>query len=243
MRQAIHLAVLVLLLMVMTAFLPPVREAPAAAKNAAAGTVSAGYLEDVTFERLPGKERVTFAVTKISDVKVENPPGNMIVVRMENLYVPAGRLQRPLDAALSNVVRVTPSQKTIDGKSWVLAQIDLKQKVPYSVRQEGMNIVIDFNVATVPLTTEPVPEMTAPVQATVQQMPPAETAAKAGAGNEAKKTVTSDSGKKVYTGSRIFLDVQDADIKALLADSGLDVHERVPPPATVKQPTKKSSRR
>ena len=223
MRRAIRRAGLVFLMMIMTAILPPVREAPAAAPDAVAGTVSAGYLENVTFERLPGKERVTLAVTKLSGVTVENQPGNAVLVRMENLFVPEG-LRRPLsDAALSNIVRVTPVQKTADGRSWVLAQIDLKQKVPYSVRQEGMNILIDFNVTSLASTAESVPAMATPEVApgAVQQTPPVETEAKAG--NEAGKTAAIDPGKKVYTGSRIFIDVQEADIKAvfrLLAEQG-----------------------
>ena len=223
MRRAIRRAGLVFLMMIMTAILPPVREAPAAAPDAAAGTVSAGYLENVTFERLPGKERVTLAATKLSGVTVENQPGNAVLVRMENLFVPEG-LRRPLsDAALSNIVRVTPVQKTADGRSWVLAQIDLKQKVPYSVRQEGMNILIDFNVTSLASTAESVPAMATPEVApgAVQQTPPVETEAKAG--NEAGKTAAIDPGKKVYTGSRIFIDVQEADIKAvfrLLAEQG-----------------------
>lgn len=223
MRRAIQRAGLVFLMMIMTAILLPVWEAPAAAPDAAAGTVNAGYLEDVTFERLPGKERVTLTVTKLSGVTVENQPGNAVLVRMENLFVPEG-LRRPLsDAALSNIVRVTPVQKTADGRSWVLAQIDLKQKVPYSVRQEGMNVLIDFNVTSLASTAESVPAMATPEVApgAVQQTPPVETAAKAG--NEAGKTAAIDPGKKVYTGSRIFLDVQEADIKAvfrLLAEQG-----------------------
>jgi type IV pilus assembly protein PilQ len=223
MRRAIQRAGLVFLMMIMTAILLPVWEAPAAAPDAAAGTVSAGYLENVTFERLPGKERVTLTVTKLSGVTVENQPGNAVLVRMENLFVPEG-LRRPLsDAALSNIVRVTPIQKTAEGRSWVLAQIDLKQKVPYSVRQEGMNVLIDFNVTSVAAAAESAPATPtlAAMPAAVQQTPPAETAARAG--NEAGKTAAIDPGKKVYAGSRIFLDVQEADIKAvfrLLAEQG-----------------------
>ncbi len=149
MKRAIQWTWLVFLMVIMTAALPPVWGAPPAAPDAAARTVNAGYLENVTFEKLPGKERVTLTVSKQSGVTVENQPGNAVLVRMENLFVPEG-LRRPLsDAALANVVRVTPVQKTADGRSWVLATIDLKQKVPYSVRQEGMNVLIDFNVTSV----------------------------------------------------------------------------------------------
>jgi len=223
MKRAIRWAWLVFLAAIMTTVLPPAWGATPAAQDAAAQTVSAGYLENVTFERLPGKERVTLTVTKLSGVTVENQPGNSVLVRMENLFVPEG-LRRPLsDAALANVVRVTPVQKTAEGRSWVIATIDLKQKVPYSVRQEGMNVLIDFNVASLPSAAESVPERPtpAPAPAAVQQTLPAETAAKAG--DEAGKTAAIDPGKKIYTGSRIFLDVQEADIKAvfrLLAEQG-----------------------
>ena len=214
MRRAIQRAGLVFLMMIMTAILPPVREAPAAAPDAVAGTVNAGYLENVTFERLPGKERVTLTVTKLSGVTVENQPGNAVLVRMENLFVPE-ELRRPLsDAALANVVRVTPVQKMADGRSWVLAQIDLKQKVPYSVRQEGMNVLIDFNVTSVAAAG---PAQEKPL--TVVQTPAARTAEKSATpGGEDAREVAGNAGQetKAYGGPRILLDVQDADIKAVL---------------------------
>jgi type IV pilus assembly protein PilQ len=209
MRRAIQRAGLVLFMIIMPAILSPVREAPAAAPETA---VSAGYLENVTFEKLAGKERVTLTVTKLSAVTVENQPGNAVLVRMENLFVPEG-LRRPLsDSALSNIVRVTPVQKAADGRSWVLAQIDLKQKVPYSVRQEGLNVLIDFNVTSLPPAVETAPAMMAP-EVAAPQAPSVETAAKAG----------SEAGKRFDNGPRIFLDVQEADIRAvfrLLAEQG-----------------------
>jgi type IV pilus assembly protein PilQ len=188
-------------------------------------TSMAGYLENVTFEKLPGKERVTLAVSRQSGVTVESQPGNAVVVRLENLFVPEG-LRRPLgDAALANVVSVTPVQKSADGRSWVLATIELKKKVPYSVRQEGMNVLIDFNVASLPSAEESVPErpspaveLTVPKGAAIARTQPT-------AEKEPAKVPTADVGKKkmVYTGPRVSLDVQDADIKAvfrLLAELG-----------------------
>jgi type IV pilus assembly protein PilQ len=175
---------------------------------AAAPTVSAGYLENVAFERVPGRERVILTVSKQSGVTVENQPGNAVLVRLENLFVPEG-LRRPLvDPALVNILRVTPEQKTGGGRSWVIAMIDLKQKVPYGVRQEGMNILIDFNVASVaaapekPLKVEPIPAAQPAEKAAAR-------AAEKGVAGEAEKE------KKAYGGPRISLDVQDADIKAV----------------------------
>jgi len=214
MKRAIQRAGLVFLMMIMTAILPPVWEAPAAAPDAAAGTVNAGYLENVTFEKLTGKERVTLTVTKLSGVTVENQPGNAVLVRMENLFVPEGLRRSLSDATLANVVRVTPVQKTADGQSWVLATIDLKQKVPYSVRQEGMNVLIDFNVTSV-AAAEPAQEKPLPVA----QTPAARTAEKSATpGKKDAREVAGNAGRetKAYGGPRILLDVQDADIKAVL---------------------------
>lgn len=220
MRRAIRWTWLVFLAAIMTTAFPPTWGAAPGASDAAAQAVSAGYLENVTFERLPGKERVTLTVSKQSGVTVENQPGNAVLVRMENLFVPEG-LRRPLsDTALMNVVRVTPVQKTAEGRSWVIATIDLKQKVPYSVRQEGMNILIDFNVTSV-AAAEPAPEKPLPAV----QTPATETSEKSATPAGAAADVAGDAGKgkKVDGGPRIFLDVQDADIKSvlrLLAEQG-----------------------
>jgi type IV pilus assembly protein PilQ len=220
MKRAIRWAWLVFLAAIMTTVLPPTWGATPGASNAAAQAVNAGYLENVTFERLPGKERVTLAVSKQSGVKVENLPGNAVQVNMENLFVPEG-LRRPLsDPALANVVRVTPVQKTADGRSWVVATIDLKQKVPYSVRQDGMNIVIDFNVTSV-VAAESAQEKPLPVA----QTPAVRTAEKSTTPGAAAVDVAGDAGKdkKINGGSRILLDVQESDIKAvlrLLAEQG-----------------------
>lgn len=230
MKRAIRWAGVVFVAAIVTAALPPVWSAALAAQDSASQGHSAGYLENVTFEKLQGKERVTLTVSKQSGVTVENLAGGAVLVRLENLFVPEG-LRRPLsDPALANVVKVTPVQKTAEGRSWVVATIDLKQKVPYSVRQEGMNVLIDFNVTSLASAAEPAPEKPLPAPAlqpspvVPQQMPAAaEKAAKPV--KETPKGAVGENGevKKASPGPRIFLDVQDADIKAvfrLLAEQG-----------------------
>jgi len=88
MKRAIRWRWFVFFAAIMTTALPPAWGAAPAAPDAAAQAVSTGYLENVTFERLPGKERVALAVSKQSGVTVENQPGNVVLVRMENLFVP-----------------------------------------------------------------------------------------------------------------------------------------------------------
>ncbi len=219
MKRAIQWTWLAFLLVVMTATLPPAWGASPAVSDTAVRTANAGYLENVTFEKLSGKERVTLTVSKQSGVTVEDQTGSAMLVRLENLFAPEG-LRRPLgDGALANVVRVTPVQMSAEGRSWVLVTIELKQKVPYSVRQEGMNVLIDFNVTSLASASEPVTETKPSPQPAAPPSAMKETAKNAAMG------ATGDAGKnlKIYTGSRIFLDVQDADIKSvfrLLSEQG-----------------------
>ncbi len=211
MKRAMRWRWFVFFAAIMTTALTPAWGATPAASDAAAQAVGTGYLENVTFERLPGKERVALAVSKQSGVTVENLPGNAVLVRLENLFVPEGLRRSLSDAALANVVRVTPVQKTAEGRSWVLAEIELKQKVPYSVRQEGMNVLVDFNVTSLPPALVPA----------AKQDPPVKTAVKAG--SEAEKTAAAEPAKEAPADTRISVDIQNADIKSvfrLLSEQG-----------------------
>jgi type IV pilus assembly protein PilQ len=212
MKRAIQWSWLVLFV-VQAAAGTPLMGAPPATVAASAAAVQAGYLENVTFEKLQGKERVTFSVSKQSGVTVENQSGNAVVLRLENLFVPEG-LRHPLaDTTFSNVLRVTPVQQSAGGRAWVMATIELKQKVPYNVRQEGPNVMVDFNVAS--LAAAAPPEKPASQTTPAAELP---TMTKAKAAE-----IPNRKAGKAYNGPRIFLDVQDADIKAvfrLLSEQG-----------------------
>ena len=117
------------------------------------------------------------------------------------------------------MLRVSPVQKAADGRSWVIATIDLKQKVPYSVRQEGMNVLIDFNV------TSGVVCRACAGECRCRWCSPRRRSRRAGSGARRKPASVAGGAKdkKVYTGPRISLDVQNADIKAvfrLLSEQG-----------------------
>jgi type IV pilus assembly protein PilQ len=204
----------------MTMMVPQGWAASPAVPDPSAPALGIGYLEKIAFEKPAGKERVIFSLSKQSGVTVENQPANALLVRLENLFIPEG-LRRPLeDPSLTNVLRVTPVQQTAEGRSWGLATIELRQKVPYTVRQEGLQVFVDFTTAS----SEALP---AAGQAG-QPLPPAPAktmAAGAEAASPAAKGAVKEGGreKKVYTGSRITIDVQDAPIKAvfrLLAEQG-----------------------
>ncbi|MBM4315190.1 MAG: type IV pilus secretin PilQ, partial [Deltaproteobacteria bacterium] len=108
--------------------------------------------------------------------------------------------------------------------SWVLATIELRQRIPYSVRSEGMNVLIDFNVASLASAPAPAPQ---PPPPTVQTPAPRPAEPPAVTPAPQPKDAAGEAGraKQPPTVSRISLDVQDADIKSvfrLLAD-----HENV----------------
>ena len=191
---------------VVTTTLPPAW----AANPAAAQAGSVGYLENVVFERLSGKERVILEVTKQSGVTVEKQPGNAVLVRLKNLFVTED-LRRPLnDPAMANILRVTPAPKSGEDLSWAVA-IELRRMVPYSVRQQGMNVLIDFNVTSLP----PAPSAPEGTQTAVQ--PQAAQQAKSPDGQPAApgKDAAGEA-KKEKKLPKISIDVQNADIKAVL---------------------------
>jgi len=190
--------------------------AGAAAKANPSKKLDAGYLENISFEKLSGKERVKISLSRPSAVIVERADsgmdkqvGSAVVVRIDNLFVPEG-LRRSLgEAALSNVIRATPVQKSNQESLWAIVTLEMRQKAPFSIREEGNDVIVDFNVASLPEISS------------LQQMSGlTERISRRGSG-------APDAGEKAplptVAASRIVLDVQEADIKAvfrLLAEQG-----------------------
>jgi len=177
-----------------------------------------GYLENIAFEKLPGTERVrltlsrqpVFAVEKRGS-EADNQSGRTFLVRMENVFVPQELRRSRGNDSLANVVRVTPVQKTDKGRFWAVAEIDLKQSAPFTVRKDGLDVVVDFKSVQ--------PASGLGKYAAAQ---PAPVVDQKNAGMVKGQTIST--GTVVATpSSRIVLDVQDADIKAvfrLLAEQG-----------------------
>ena len=173
-----------------------------AAKNQPA---TVGYLENVLFEKLSGRERVSLVV---SEQPLIAPPSiqadNSLLLRLENLFAPENMRQSLGNGQLLNVTGVRAQQQTADGRQWVNLTINLKENVPYSIRQEGKSIVIDFNISSIEAKLTPV---SSKVGNQTQQEADDEA--------DKKKSMRHESTKK-YTGRIISLDFQDADIKSVL---------------------------
>ncbi len=187
--------------------------APPEASTLKAEKTDAGHLLDISFERIKGKERLTFHISKQTGASVEALAGNAVLVKMANIFVPQELRSTLGEGKLSNVINVTPAQKAIEGQQWALITIALKERVPYSVSQAGQNVVIDFNISSIEATL-PAPEQKQ--FDTAKETPKQEVNpswARLDRGREATK----------YMGRKISLDFQDAPIKAvlrLLAEAG-----------------------
>jgi type IV pilus assembly protein PilQ len=171
--------------------------------------VNVGYLENIVLESpMPGKERVIISVSRLFGANVENQGGNAVLLKLENTFVPKGFIAPSGESLLQrNISRIVPSQEVIDGKQWAYVKIDLKEAVPHSVRQEGSNILIDFNVSSLAKKTNGVVQK----PSASPSVPPAAMAEQKA---QTPDIVATEAGKN-YNGHKISLDFQDADIRSV----------------------------
>ena len=106
-----------------------------------------GYLENVLFEKLPGKERIHLVVSQQPVINVLTPAEGSLLIKLENMFAPDNLRGSLGDGELVNIVRVQPQQQLSDGKQFIYLTVYLKENVPYAIRQEENNVFIDFNVS------------------------------------------------------------------------------------------------
>ncbi len=177
-----------------------------------------GNLENVLFAKLSGKERIHLVVSQQPVIDVKTKINGSFLIKLENMSVPEN-LCRPLgEGELNNIISVTPSQQVIEGKQWVYLTIDIKKIVPYAIRQEGQNLLIDFNVSSlVEKKISNSPKITAKKKVVAKVS--AETAKNSDdvTKNEAREVIpVKKETLKRYTDQIISLDFQEADIKSVL---------------------------
>jgi type IV pilus assembly protein PilQ len=191
---------------------------PMAKSSSQAADVVIKNLQGVLFEKLPGKERISLVVSQQPAIKAEGQTNGSLLIKLEDT-ITAENLRRGLgEGQLNNILRVTPSQQKVNGKQWTNLMIDIRELVPYSIKQEGKNILIDFNVAglakTKPVAPAPpvavAPAKAAPAPAAEAPKPAAAVVAEA---PKAKPIIKEE---PKYTQRRISIDFQDAEIKSVL---------------------------
>lgn len=180
-----------------------------------AAAAKAGTLENVLLAKLPGKERVHLVVSRQPVIDVKNKINGSYLIKLEDMSVPDS-LCRPLgEGELNNILSVVPSRQLINGKNWVYLNVFINKVVPYSIRQEGQNILIDFNVSGLEL------KKAGDLKNTEPKKMVAEVSAGTGRSDAFKKDEPFDfpvkkEQVKKQTDRIISLDFQDADIKSVL---------------------------
>ena len=173
-------------------------------------TANVGYLENILFEKLSGRERVSLVV---SQQPLIAPPSlqldNSLLIRLENLFAPDNMREIRGVGQLLNVTGVQAQHQAAAGKQWVNLKINLKENVPYSIRQEGKIVVIDFNISSGEA------KLNAMKQQDSIKSREVSVGDDAYKGNEAKIPARREATKR-YTDRMISLDFQDADIKSVL---------------------------
>ena len=167
-----------------------------------------GNLENILFAKLPGKERIQLVVSQQPVIDVKSKINGSFLIKLENMLAPEN-LRRPLgEGELNNIISVTPSQQLIEGKQWIYLTIAIKELVPYAIKQEGQNVLIDFNVSSL---VEKTPKK---VVAKVSAKPAkkSDDVAK----DEARVTPVKRETVKGSTDRIISLDFQDSDIRSVL---------------------------
>lgn len=171
---------------------------------------SAGMLKNIMLSRFPGKERVHLVVSKQPVIDVKRKDDGSFLVKLEDFDVEES-LCRPLgEGELTNIISVVPSKQFINGKNWVYLTIYPHQIVPYAVRQEGENVLIDFNITSLEARSERADKSSAMRKAVAK------------VSSQPSNDVKQVPGKN-FTDRIVSLDFQDADIKSvfrLMAEYG-----------------------
>jgi type IV pilus assembly protein PilQ len=173
-------------------------------------TANVGYLENILFEKLSGRERVILVVSQQPSIAPTSlQADNSLLIKLENLYAP-DNMREPLGGAqLLNVTNVQAQQRSTEGAQWVYLKVSLKENVPYSIRPEGKTIVIDFNISSIE------EKLSAHHQKDAVRSRESLASVGSNEDNEMKKPARHETIKR-YTDRIISVDFQDADVKSVL---------------------------
>jgi type IV pilus assembly protein PilQ len=174
-----------------------------------------GNVEGMTFERMTGKERISFLLSKVSGFDISRESDNSILVKLADTYVSEKLRTKQGAGLLNNVQYVLPMQKTVNGMKWVYVQIYLGQMVPYRIREDVNGYIVDFDVSTLPETAV---KTTAKRSHGEKSASTRKTFERISKEVEAEEAETAKAGEtKKYTGNKIaLLSFQNAQIKSVL---------------------------
>jgi type IV pilus assembly protein PilQ len=158
-----------------------------------------------------GKSRVIVRTTAKVRYETQRPSPKRVLLKLFNVKIPKFE-KRPLITTRfkSAVDRVVPVQTAKMGDTALIA-IELREAVPYRVEQKDNVFFVDFEPSTIP--PRPLADVEMPKwQQVMRETEAAVTGVPAVPSVPSVKVVSLDTGK-VYTGQKVSLDFQDADIR------------------------------
>jgi type IV pilus assembly protein PilQ len=180
-------------------------KAPAAHEEEAK---EAAWVNRVDFQSMEaGKSRVTVRTTRKVRYETQRTSERRLLLKLFNTRIPEFQ-KRPLITTRfeSAIDRILSIQTPKMGKTAVIA-IELREPVPYRVYQKKNACVLDFEASSVP--PRPMPEAERPEW--MQAMKETQAAVLRQVEGVPERPVVTAEGKR-YTGEKISLDFQDADI-------------------------------
>ncbi len=181
-----------------------------------------GYLEDILFDKEPGREKVVLVLSRQAGAQIDSKTEPALLVRIPNTFVPED-LRKPLgQGALTSVLRAVPSQGMEQGKPLAMISIELQHRRPYLVKQQGNNVIIDFNLGAQAAreeskgTVAASSKQAAPAAGTKGAAIPAVAAKAAGDKERGNTGGAAPETEARYTGQKISIDFHEADLRAVL---------------------------
>ena len=184
---------------------PATASAPKEAKERAERPA---LVKRIDFEMLQaGKSRLTIETDKKISYESQKSSDKKLLLKLLNTKIPEFQRRQLITTRFKSAIdRILPLQSERMGDTAVIA-IELREAIPYRIYQKENACIVDFEASAVP--PRPMPEAEKPRW--IQAMKEAETVVASKEEKELEKQVLTKSGKK-YTGERISLDFQDADI-------------------------------
>ncbi len=186
----------------------PEAEPPAEALEKAEETGKPTWVNRIDFEMLEaGKCRVIVGTAGAIRCETEKVSDKKLLLKLLNTRIPAfHKLPLITTRFKSAVDRILPVQTREMGDLAVVA-IELREAVPYRVEQKEKMCVVEFESSAIP----PRPITQAERPEWIQAMKETEAAIVSEVEKPAEEPVVTETGK-LYTGEKISLDFQDADI-------------------------------
>jgi len=159
-----------------------------------------------------GKSRVTVETDRMVRYEAKKISDKKLLLKLFATKIPKFQ-KRPLITTRfeSAVDRIVPVQTEGMGDTAVIA-VELREPIPYRVYQDKNVCIIDLEASSVPPKPMPEAEKAAWIQAMKQTVKETQAAIVTAAETKTPEEATITEGGKVYSGQKISLDFQDADI-------------------------------